>query len=137
MLHTVITEPVEAHNTDLRFIERITVIGNTVHQCIKLLFCAVPVKRFGEFYQNCVTAILKSEIKNINVLPFCVLRDVKRQFLYLNGVTYRVWSVFEGQASAAKSLSNLMLRRLETGDEVGTVTDEFEEMIQRKNSSAM
>ena len=56
---------------------------------------------------------------------------------YLNGVTYRVWSVFEGQASAAKSLSNLMLRRLETGDEVGTVTDEFEEMIQRKNSSAM
>ena len=55
---------------------------------------------------------------------------------YLNGVTYRVWSVFEGQTSAAKSLSNLMLRRLETGDEVGTVTDEFEEMIQRKNTSA-
>ena len=55
---------------------------------------------------------------------------------YLNGVTYRVWSVFEGQTSAAKSLSNLMLRRLETGDEVGTVTDEFEEMIQRKNASA-
>ncbi len=56
---------------------------------------------------------------------------------YLNGVTYRVWSVFEGQTSAAKSLSDLMLRRLETGDEVGTVTDELEEMIQRKNSSAM
>ena len=56
---------------------------------------------------------------------------------YLNGVTYRVWSVFEGQTSAAKSLSNLMLRRLETGDEVGTVTDEFEEMIQRKNASAI
>ena len=55
---------------------------------------------------------------------------------YLNGVTYRVWSVFEGQTSAAKSLSDLMLRRLETGDEVGTVTDEFEEMIQRKNASA-
>lgn len=55
---------------------------------------------------------------------------------YLNGVTYRVWSVFEGQTSAAKSLSNLMLRRLEMGDEVGTVTDEFEEMIQRKNASA-
>ena len=55
---------------------------------------------------------------------------------YLNGVTYRVWSVFEGQTNAAKSLSNLMLRRLETGDEVGTVTDEFEEMIQRKNASA-
>ena len=56
---------------------------------------------------------------------------------YLNGVTYRVWSVFEGQTSAAKSLSNLMLRRLETEDEVGTVTDEFEEMIQRKNTSAI
>ena len=56
---------------------------------------------------------------------------------YLNGVTYRVWSVFEGQTNAAKSLSNLMLRRLETGDEVGTVTDEFEEMIQRKNTSAI
>ena len=56
---------------------------------------------------------------------------------YLNGVTYRVWSVFEGQTSAAKSLSNLMLRRLETGDEVGTVTDEFEELLQRKNTSAI
>ena len=55
---------------------------------------------------------------------------------YLNGVTYRVWSVFEGQTSAAKSLSDLMLRRLEMGDEVGTVTDELEEMIQRKNASA-
>lgn len=56
---------------------------------------------------------------------------------FIDGVTYRVWSVFEGQTSAAKSLSNLMLRRLETGDEVGTVTDEFEEMIQRKNASAI
>ena len=56
---------------------------------------------------------------------------------YLNGVTYRVWSVFEEQTDAAKSLSNLMLRRLETGDEVSTVTDEFEEMIHRKNASAI
>ena len=56
---------------------------------------------------------------------------------YLNGVTYRVWSVFEGQTSAAKSLSNLMLRRLEMGDEIGSVSDEFEEMIQRKNTSAI
>ena len=56
---------------------------------------------------------------------------------FIDGVTYRVWSVFEGQTSAAKSFSNLMLRRLETGDEVGTVTDEFEEMIQRKNASAI
>ena len=56
---------------------------------------------------------------------------------FINGVTYRVWSVFEGQTSAAKSLSNLMLRRLETGDEIGSVSDEFEEMIQRKNASAI
>ena len=56
---------------------------------------------------------------------------------YLNGVTYRVWSVFEEQTDAAKSLSNLMLRRLETGDEIGSVSDEFEEMIQRKNTSAI
>ena len=56
---------------------------------------------------------------------------------YLNGVTYRVWSVFEGQTNAAKSLSNLMLRRLETGEEIGSVSDEFEEMIQRKNASAI
>ena len=56
---------------------------------------------------------------------------------YLNGVTYRVWSVFEGQTSAAKSLSNFMLRRLETGDEISSVSDEFEEMIQRKNASAI
>jgi len=56
---------------------------------------------------------------------------------YLNGITYRVWSVFEEQTDAVKSLSNLMLRRLETGDEIGVVTDEFEEMIQRKNASAI
>ena len=63
--------------------------------------------------------------------------DVQYHDHYLNGVTYRVWSVFEGQTSAAKSLSNLMLRRLETGDEIGSVSDEFEEMIQRKNASAI
>ena len=55
---------------------------------------------------------------------------------FIDGVTYRVWSVFEGQTNAAKSLSNLMLRRLETGDEIGSVSDEFEEMIQRKDTSA-
>ncbi len=55
---------------------------------------------------------------------------------YLNGVTYRVWSVFEGQTNAAKSLSNLMLRKLESGEEVGEVEDGFEEMIQRKFEEA-
>ena len=63
--------------------------------------------------------------------------DARYQDHYLNGITYRVWSVFEEQTDAAKSLSNLMLRRLETGDEIGSVSDEFEEMIQRKNASAI
>ena len=63
--------------------------------------------------------------------------DVQYHDHFIDGVTYRVWSVFEGQTSAAKSLSNLMLRRLETGEEIGSVSNEFEEMIQRKNSSAI
>ena len=62
--------------------------------------------------------------------------DVQYRDHFIDGVTYRVWSVFEGQTNAAKSLSNLMLRRLETGDEIGSVSDEFEEMIQRKDTSA-
>ena len=63
--------------------------------------------------------------------------DAQYRDHFIDGVTYRVWSVFEGQTNAAKSLSNLMLRRLETGDEIGSVSDEFEEMIQRKNASAI
>jgi len=63
--------------------------------------------------------------------------DARYQDHYLNGITYRVWSVFEEQTDAVKSLTNLMLRKLETGDKVDTVTDEFEEMIQRKNTSAI
>ena len=55
---------------------------------------------------------------------------------YLNGVTYRVWSVFEGRTNAAKSLSTLMLRKLESGEEVGEVEDGFEEMIRRKFKEA-
>ena len=55
---------------------------------------------------------------------------------YLNGVTYRVWSVFEGQTNAAKSLSDLMLRKLESGQEVSEVEDGFEEMIRRKFKEA-
>ena len=63
--------------------------------------------------------------------------DARYHDHYLNGITYRVWSVFEEQTDAVKSLTNLMLRKLETGDKVDTVTDEFEEMIQRKNTSAI
>lgn len=53
---------------------------------------------------------------------------------YINGVTYRVWSAFEGRTDAAESFENLMLRRLESGEKVGEVVDEFEEFIQKKNS---
>lgn len=52
---------------------------------------------------------------------------------YIDGVTYRVWSAFEGKIEVAKSLENLMLRRLESGEKVGEVVDEFEEFIKRKN----
>lgn len=53
---------------------------------------------------------------------------------YIDGVTYRVWSAFEGRTDAAESLENLMLRRLESREEVGEVVDEFEEFIKQKNS---
>ena len=53
---------------------------------------------------------------------------------YINGVTYRVWSAFEGRTDAAESLENLMLRRLESGENVDEVVDEFEEFIKHKNS---
>lgn len=33
---------------------------------------------------------------------------------YRGGVTYRVWSAFEGKTNAADSLGGLMLRRLES-----------------------
>jgi len=85
LFHAVITEPVEAHNTDLRFIECAAVVSNTVQQCIKRLFRAVPVERFREFDQNSVTAALENIIKYCVILPFCVLLDVKRQFLYAFG----------------------------------------------------
>ena len=55
---------------------------------------------------------------------------------FIDGVTYRVWSVFEGRTNAAKLLSDLMLRKLESGEEVGEVEDGFEEMIRRKFKEA-
>lgn len=53
---------------------------------------------------------------------------------YIDGVTYRVWSAFEGRTDAAESLENLMHRRLGSGEKVGEVVDEFEKFIKRKNS---
>lgn len=49
----------------------------------------------------------------------------------LNGVTYRVWSAFLGKEDAAHHLSNLMLRSLESGEEVGEIVDWREIEIDR------
>ncbi len=53
---------------------------------------------------------------------------------YIDGVTYRVWSAFEGSTDAAESLENLMLRRLESGEKIEKVVDELEEFIRQKNN---
>ena len=55
---------------------------------------------------------------------------------FINGVTYRVWSAFEGQTDAERSLENLMLRKLESGEDVGEVHDDYKEMIDRKNKES-
>ena len=44
---------------------------------------------------------------------------------YINGVTYRVWSAFEGKTNVADSLSRLMFRKLESGEQVGEVTGQL------------
>lgn len=73
--------------------------------------------------------------------PLCQIQQdvqsVRYQDYCMNGVTYRVWSAFEGRTDAAESLANLMLRRLESGEEVGEVADEFEEMVRRKEHAVM
>lgn len=56
---------------------------------------------------------------------------------YINGVTYRVWSAFEGKTNAADSLSGLMLLKLESGEQVGEVVDEFQKGIERINNSSL
>lgn len=56
---------------------------------------------------------------------------------YIDGVTYRVWSVFEGSTDAAESLENLMLRRLESGEKIEKVVDELEEFIRQKNNELL
>ncbi len=55
---------------------------------------------------------------------------------FIDGVTYRVWSAFEGQTDAEQSIENLMLRKLESGEDVGDVHDDYEEMIERKNKES-
>lgn len=56
---------------------------------------------------------------------------------YIDGVTYRVWSAFEGSTDAAESLENLMLRRLESGEKIKKVVDELEEFIKQKNNELL
>lgn len=56
---------------------------------------------------------------------------------YIDGVTYRVWSAFEGSTGAAESLENLMLRRLESGEKIEKVVDELEEFIRQKNNELL
>ena len=56
---------------------------------------------------------------------------------YIDGVTYRVWSAFEGNIDAAESLENLMLRRLESGEKIEKVVDELEEFIRQKNNELL
>lgn len=56
---------------------------------------------------------------------------------YIDGVTYRVWSAFEGSTDAAESLENLMLRRLESGEKIEKVVDELEEFIKQKNNELL
>lgn len=42
-----------------------------------------------------------------------------------------MWSAFEGQTDAEQSLENLMLRKLESGEDVGEVYDDYKEMLER------
>ena len=52
---------------------------------------------------------------------------------YINGV----WSAFEGKTNVADSLSRLMFRKLESGEQVGEVVDEFQKGIERINNSSL
>ena len=56
---------------------------------------------------------------------------------YIDGVTYRVWSAFEGKTDPTESLGVLMLRKLESGEYVGEVIDEFEVETKRILNDSM
>ncbi len=55
----------------------------------------------------------------------------------IDGVTYRVWSAFLGKTEASDNLANLMLRSLESGEEIGEVTDWHQDEIDRKVREAL
>ena len=84
----------------------------------------------------------KIYIKKTNLSkPICVDDEKVQRFgytdHYINGVTYRVWSAFEGTEDVRKSLENLMLRRLELGQKVDYVADEFEQLTIQKDEMLM
>ena len=58
---------------------------------------------------------------NDNVLPLCMdapeIIEKGYNDTIIKGVTYRVWSAFEDKVDIEKSLSELMLRQLESDDE--------------------
>lgn len=80
--------------------------------------------------------IKKKDPKSL-VKPLCMdnpeIQAAEYHDHYIDGVTYRVWSAFEGKTKAEKSLGELMLRRLESGEDIEEVVDEYELEIQRIN----
>lgn len=56
---------------------------------------------------------------------------------YMGGVTYRVWSAFEGKTNADDCISRLMLRKLESGKQVEEVVDEYKEGIERISNGSL
>lgn len=72
--------------------------------------------------------------------PLCIdnadVQSVEYTDHHIDGVTYRVWSAFEGKTDAKESLSELMLRRLESGEEVREVADENEEAIEQTDNQS-
>lgn len=72
--------------------------------------------------------LLSKEEKNISELaePICrnssEVTSAEYHDYRLDGVIYRVWSAFEDKTTAENSLSELMLRELESGTEEETET---------------
>ena len=83
----------------------------------------------------------KKRLKDTALINLCVRTTQRCSRLntdhYINGVTYRVWSAFEGKTNVADSLSRLMFRKLESGEQVGEVVDEFQKGIERINNSSL
>ncbi len=55
--------------------------------------------------------------------PQCGGAQCEYSDITLDSVTYRVWSAFVGKEDASRRLSDLMLRSVNSGEEVGEVVD--------------